>query len=133
MDGLVPWRARCLIIAAKPPRIASPTERPIHLQRSFCAASKIDSELDGVGNCDMHVDNLKTAERKRFERKCVALQFLEERSKRATGERAEFAVAFAFELVNFGLEFVADVELGVDVNVGAGKKFLRLDPDLSGK
>ena len=95
------------------------------------AASKIDPEFDGVGNGDMHVDNLKTAERKRFERKCVALQFLEERSKRATGERAEFAVAFAFELGNFGLEFVADVELGVDVNVGAGKKFLRLDPDVS--
>src|SRR6266513_6444430 len=97
------------------------------------AASKIDPEFDGVGNRDMDVDNLKTTERKRFERKCVALQFLEERSKRATGERAEFAVAFAFELGNFGLQVVADVELGVNVNVGAGKEFLRLDPDVSGK
>src|SRR5882724_10284723 len=105
--------------------------RSYSLAQSFCAASKIDSELDGVGNRDVHVDNLKTTERKRFERKCAALQFFEERSKRATGERAEFAVAFAFELGNFGLEFVADVELGVDVNVGAGKKFLRLNPDVS--
>src|SRR5213082_3599832 len=50
-----------------------------------------------------------------------------------TGERAEFAIAFAFELGNFGLEFVADVELGVDVNVGAGKKFLRLDLEIYGQ
>src|SRR5205807_1263187 len=49
--------------------------------------------------------------------------------KRCTRERAEFAVAFAFELRNFHNELVADVELGVDVDLGAGEKFL--GPDLN--
>src|SRR6266478_3782222 len=96
-------------------------------------APKIDSEFDGIGDGDVDVDNLKTAERKRSERKCVALQFLKQRFERATGERAEFAVAFAFEFGNVGHAFVADVELGVDVDVSAGEKFLGLDPDVNRK
>src|SRR5205807_9701140 len=43
---------------------------------------------------------------------------------RGAGERAEFGVALAFELRNFGDELVADVELDVDVDLGAGEKFL---------
>src|SRR6266478_1483311 len=96
-------------------------------------APEINSEFDGIGDGDVDVYNLKTAERERFERKCVALQLLKQRFERAAGERAEFSVAFAFEFGNVGHAFVADVELGVDVDVSAGEKFLGLDLDVSGK
>src|ERR1041385_31881 len=63
------------------------------------SASKINSEIDRIGDGDVNVAKLNIAEkRKRFEREGVVEEALKQWLKRRAGERAELTVPFAFDL-----------------------------------
>jgi small subunit ribosomal protein S14 len=95
---------------------------------------EIDCDIDGVGNGNVDVAESKIAEeRKGFEWKRFLEQSLKEWLKRGAGQRAEFAVAFALELRNPSNELVADIELGVDVDLGPREEFLRQNLHVSGE
>src|SRR6266404_5885666 len=105
----------------------------IWMQQTSCwAASEIELYVDSIGNGDVDVAQLNVAEWNRFERKRFLHHAMEQRLKGGAGERAEFAVALAFDLRDFDYEFVRDVELDVDVDLRARKKFLCLNLNVGG-